>query len=70
MIIKTSKNPRDDLLKKIVAFSKLGSDVSARTADVVKGIKVFALQFYTFLSIDNFYELIEDEELKAIFADP
>ena len=32
--------------------------------DVIKGINVFAAQFYTLLSINNFADLFDQEEMK------
>jgi len=57
-------------VQKVIAFSTAGSETSARTADVVKGINVLAVQFYSFLSIENHCDLIEDADHKAMFSDP
>lgn len=67
-IISSNKNLRADVVRKIISFSKLNNESSARTADVIKGINVLAAQFYTLLSVDNYVELINDEGAKADFS--
>lgn len=57
------------MVEKIINFAKVGSETSTRTADVVKGIKVLMVQFYTLLSMKSHLSLIDNEDHKAIFAD-
>lgn len=68
-IILTSKTFRAEMIDKAVNFTKLGAKESHRTADKVKGVQVLLTQFYCFLEINNFANLIEDETLKQIFSD-
>jgi len=68
-IIQTSKQFREQLIERILNFSALGSKEPFRTADVIKGILCLATQFYTLINIENFTELIEKPEHKAIFED-
>lgn len=44
--------------------------MSARTADVIKGIETLTTQFYCLLKINNFESLIEDEIEREYFTDP
>ena len=68
-IVKTAKTFRAELVKKIIDFAQLNREASARTQDVIKGMNVLALQFYTLLSIDNHTDLIDDADQKAMFTD-
>ena len=68
-IITTYPQFRNDLAQKFIDFTTLNNEKSKRTMDIIKGINVFAAQFYTLLSINNFADLFDQEKMKEIFSD-
>lgn len=68
-IISQSKTFRQELITKLINFQTLSSKISYRTQDKIKGIGCLLTQLYTLLSINNFEELIDDDDQKAFFKD-